>query len=336
MRYTWIVLTLLFLSACASHTWAPCDCTSDAAQSNAGQDLFAYPAEPIDAKNRIVKDKKDDHDVRYLRFPSYGENGQPDNLVTGYYYRSKKPGAKPLVVVLPIWGTYRYPPEKVAQDLVKKHGDFNVLLIEGRNYIFDWDRMAYATTEAEFVAVMAEMADRMYTTVIDIRRLVDWAVDQEEIDPERIGVVGFSMSAVMASLAVAVDSRFASAVLVMGAADPSTAITVCPGRLLEVKNSVTRRFGWSDEQYHAIVSELFDKLDSTDMFTQIDPARILIVEAAQDKCMPAETREALWESMGRPERIKLNYKHKTAFLTMTPLGMNYTRRQIVEFLEKTL
>ncbi len=196
--------------------------------------------------------------------------------------------------------------------------------------------MAYSTTEQEFIDVMSEMADRMHTTVIDIRRLIDWAVDQEEVDPERIAVVGFSMSAVSASLALVADSRFAAAVLVMGAADPTTAITACSGRLMEVKKSVTRRFGWSDEEYRAVVAEEWDKLDVTHMSTQIDPANILIVEAAQDKCMSAESREALWVSMGRPERIKLNYKHKIAFLTMTPLGMNYTRREIVDFLEETL
>ena len=91
MRYTWIVLTLLFLSACASHTWAPCDCTSDAAQSKAGQDLFAYPAEPIDAKNRIVKDKKDDHDVRYLRFPSYGRTDNPTTWSRAITTAAKNP-----------------------------------------------------------------------------------------------------------------------------------------------------------------------------------------------------------------------------------------------------
>ena len=38
-----------------------------------------------------------------LAFPSAGENGQASNLVTARYDRSKSKGAKPLVIVLPVW-----------------------------------------------------------------------------------------------------------------------------------------------------------------------------------------------------------------------------------------
>ncbi|HZL92399.1 MAG TPA: hypothetical protein VFB99_02105, partial [Vicinamibacterales bacterium] len=54
------------------------------------------------------------HDVLRLSYPSSGHNGHPDNLVEGQFYRSREPGAKKLVVVMPIWGTSDYPPEKIS------------------------------------------------------------------------------------------------------------------------------------------------------------------------------------------------------------------------------
>ena len=41
----------------------------------------------------------------------------PQNLVEGQYFRSKEPGTKSLVVVMPIWGTSSYPPAKISTRL---------------------------------------------------------------------------------------------------------------------------------------------------------------------------------------------------------------------------
>ena len=46
------------------------------------------------------------YEYRFLEIPSVGDNNQPENLVTASYYRSLVPGSHPLVIVLPIWGTY--------------------------------------------------------------------------------------------------------------------------------------------------------------------------------------------------------------------------------------
>jgi hypothetical protein len=52
--------------------------------------------------------------------------------------------------------------------------------------------------------------------------------------------------------------------------------------------------------------------------------------------MSKAAREALWDATGEPERIKLLARHKMAFLSMTPLSLNYTTRKIYTFLERQL
>ena len=52
--------------------------------------------------------------------------------------------------------------------------------------------------------------------------------------------------------------------------------------------------------------------------------------------MTETAREALWESMGQPERILIPTRHKRAFLGMTPLGFNWLRHRIGDFLLRTL
>jgi hypothetical protein len=52
--------------------------------------------------------------------------------------------------------------------------------------------------------------------------------------------------------------------------------------------------------------------------------------------MPESSRAALWEVTGHPERITMLYKHRTAFYSLTPLGLNFTRRKIYRFLDRAL
>jgi hypothetical protein len=67
-----------------------------------------------------------------------------------------------------------------------------------------------------------------------------------------------------------------------------------------------------------------------------DPNKILMIDSYFDDCMPESARAALWEVTGHPQRITLLYHHRTAFYSLTPLGLNFTRRKIYHFLDKAL
>ena len=69
----------------------------------------------------------------------------------------------------------------------------------------------------------------------------------------------------------------------------------------------------------------------------LNPERILIFEALHDKYLPRSTKENLWLSMGRPERIILPYDHKTFYLfSGTIFGLNYLDRAIAKFFDEKL
>ena len=111
-----------------------------------------------------------------LAFPSAGENGQARNLVTARYSRSKAKGAKPLVIVLPVWGISTYPSNTISAGL-RSHsaGTINLLQIDGERPLLDWEAVGHIRTEAEFFDLLDQMTGRFVSTVIDIRRVVDWA-----------------------------------------------------------------------------------------------------------------------------------------------------------------
>jgi len=185
---------------------------------------FRYEAEPIEPDTEVIGRNRR-YEVRRLRFPSIGDNGQPDTLVTVDFHRSLKPGAHPAVVVLPIWGRHVYPSNAITRTLRKRsHGSIHVLNVLGEGFLIDWPGLEEATDEDEFVEIWRQGAEREITTVIDLRRLLDWAEAQPEIDGDRFGLIGFSHGAILAPVLAAREPRISALVLVMGGADPHDVI----------------------------------------------------------------------------------------------------------------
>jgi dienelactone hydrolase len=298
---------------------------------------FDYERAPLPLRNHDLE-PRGDYDVKQLSFPSSGENGQADNRVTARYYRGRVEGRKPLVIVLPIWGSrHLYPARKMTRVLRSRFdGDANVMHIDGHERLVDFDEIGRAEDVVTFRATIARMSEQCRNSVIDIRRILDWAESQSDIDPERIALIGFSIGAIIAADAALVDPRFAATVLVMGSADPARVIAFAEGAAQRNRELILERFGWTQERYHQELEAAFGFLDPARMGGRVDPARVLIFDAARDEKMPLSTRDALWEAMGRPERITLQYKHGFAFFSMSPLGKSYTTDRIVRFLEETL
>ncbi|HSA82600.1 MAG TPA: dienelactone hydrolase family protein [Geminicoccaceae bacterium] len=269
-----------------------------------------------------------------LAFSSAGENGQAGNLVTARYYRSKSKGAKPLVIVLPIWGIETYPSNTISAGL-RKHGagTINVLQIDGERPLLDWDAVGDTRTEGEFLKLLDQMIGRFVSTVIDIRRVVDWAQTQPDVDPQRIALIGFSMGALVASVAMANEPRLAAGVLVMGGADPDDILAACSNEIGRGRGHLLEHLDWSLDEFRHALAKPLARINPARFAGMVDPRKVLIIEAAADTCIPPAARERLWQAMGRPERLAYLYDHRTAFLAMTFLGGNNLQQQIYRFLD---
>lgn len=305
------------------------------APHDANEKFLYEPAGPVEISAPI--DSTRTHDVLRFAFTSSGNNGHSQNLVEGRYFKSRSPGKKKLVVVMPIWGTSDYPPAKISEGYARhSNGDAQVIWIYGTAPLFPWGELSTVATQPEFEAMARASAERYRSAVVDMRRLIDWAETREEIDASRIGFVGFSMSALVTATLLANDSRIAAGVLMMGAANFADVFAVCRDRAGEVREHVMRTFGWSLTQYRDFFQGLFGPADPVRYPGRYDPDKILMIDALFDDCMPESSRAALWESTGHPERITLLYRHRRAFYSLTPLGLNYSRRKIYQFLDKVL
>lgn len=331
------VLVSALLAGCVSHEYYPLEGHFVPVTRGRPLKAFAYKPSP----KALVLGQPNGHRFGYVTrkffMPASFENNQPGNLVTGTYYDSGLPGRKPLVIVLPVWGVSEYPSTKMTHAILKRsHGKMNVLRVEGDNRIMAWKDIEHSSSIEEFVSSVADSAERFRHSVIDVRRLVDWTQSRDEIAGRRIGLVGFSVSAISGTLVVQSDSRIKSSALVMGGADIPTIMAECPGNEADTRRGVIDRLGLTLEIYKQTVAVMFEGLDPTDYPDRVNPASILVVDAARDDCISRKAREDWWNALGRPERISMNYTHRGSFMAMTPLGFNFLRKRVYEHLAATL
>lgn len=342
-RLLGLVVTIgLYLGGCTSHTTTSLSSEPESLTSStvaATRSVFDYERTSIPFENDVLDEEETrNYVVRFIHFPSLGDNRQRRDQVSGKYYESKHPGKKPLIIVLPIFGGHAFPPKTMTLYLRRAaEGSAHVFHMQGEQNLTDWWGLKHAPDEESFMDLWQTTAQAEYNTIINIRRTIDWAQARPEVDPDRIAVIGFSRGAVMAAVAAANDDRLAATVLVMGGAHPHEALAACPmlrGR--GVQKKVQKEFGWTLDEFADRLEPLYLDLDPANFAGLVDPARVLIVEAGKDECIPADAREALWLAMGQPERILIPHGHKRSFLSMTALGQEWLQKEIWSFLQDTL
>ena len=277
------------------------------------------------------------HDAIPLSYGSSGANGHAQNRVEGLYLRSRQPGPKKLVIVLPIWGSSRYPPQKIAHGYARhSRGDAHVIWLYGEPPLFPWETLWSTPSEEEWVSVAENSIERYRTAVNDTRRLIDWLSTREEVDPDRVAIIGFSMGALAAATIMGNDPRIAAAVYMTGGAMFTEVMAQCRGKAGRMREHALRTYNWSLDDYRRFFKERIGAGEPTLYAGHYNPDKILIIDARFDNCIPPVSREALWKLAGYPERITMLYRHKGAFYSLTPLGFNFARGIIYRFFDRAL
>lgn len=299
--------------------------------------VFDY-SESAEALSLVeTTDHRPGYSAHRFTMPASFENGQPGDRWTGTYYAGLSAGQAPLVIVLPVWGVSEYPSVKMTRTLLSRsRGRMNVLLVDGSYRLMPWERIEQSANLIEFHAALENAAKRLKHAVIDTRRLVDWAETRPEIDVNRIGLVGFSISAVTGTLVAQSDRRIRASALVMGGAEIAKIVSNCPGNEKKTREAIMNELGLELGEYEQMINGKFEELDPAHYPNRVDPRSVLIVDAGKDDCIPEASRRAWWGALGRPERISMNYSHRGSFLAMTPLGFNMLRNRVYEHLERNL
>lgn len=143
--------------------------------------------------------------------------------------------------------------------------------------------------------------DLLRQTVVDLRRAIDYLETRKEIDPRRIGYLGFSMGGILGSMTAAVDSRIQAPILALAGGDWK----------LMFENS---KLPNADKARKAATAEstkeslkLLDPVDPIHWVRLISPRPVLFINGDRDTIVPVVSAKALQDAAG-PEKEIFPYK----------------------------
>ncbi|HZT40794.1 MAG TPA: prolyl oligopeptidase family serine peptidase [Chthonomonadaceae bacterium] len=135
----------------------------------------------------------------------------------------------------------------------------------------------------------------------DVSTVVTWLQHQPSVDPNRIGVVGVSLGAIVGHLAMGLDSRLTAGVAILGGGD----IEGLYHRSLLVKVEhphLPRNLPARDRI-------LLARIDPITYADRNRPRHVLMIEAARDFLLPPSNATLLWNALGRPPIEWLDTNH---------------------------
>jgi dienelactone hydrolase len=278
--------------------------------------VFRYELEPALETPR--------YSVSRLRFPSPVTTADPENnVVHAEFFRPVGPAARrPAVVVLHILGA----DFALSRYMAARLADRGVAALFLKLPYYGERRPAAGGPDArKFVS--ADI-DRILTAwrqgICDVRRAAAWLSSRPDIDPDRIGVAGISLGAIVASIAVAVDPAIREGAFLLAGGDLSTILWQMP------EGKAFRARWIASGRTLADLKFLTDPVDPLAFAPRLKGKRVLMMAGRVDEVIPPSCARALWEAAGRPPIRWYDCGHYSAVGFLLP-GI----RQTADFFART-
>jgi len=216
-------------------------------------------------------------------------NGADEQRVPAVLYRPKDIEKPPCVLFLHGYGGNK-DNARFAAALMIPQG-FAVLAIDARLH----GERAEAGRTLLSVEGLAGPDRPMVATVIDNRRALDYLQTREDLDAERIGVMGVSMGGMLGSVLAGVDERVdAAALIVAGGSWALVAATSDHPSAVRLREA-----GLAGEA----IAKITYVMDPVNFVGKIAPRPLLMVNGLDDRIIPRECAVALHEAAGDPKEI---------------------------------
>ena len=309
--------------------------------------LIDRPRVPLDPVERAVPDPDPTVAQSYVTFTS--EPGQPVPVLT------MKPahvaGRLPVVIVLHGTGGQKEDNRRMMQQLVA--AGFLAVAPDGR---YHGERCPAGHGTAAYYAAIATAYRTghghpwLYDTVFDVTRLIDYLQTRPDVDPTRIGLMGFSKGGMETYLTAAVDPRVAAAVPCIAVQDFRWELDHdrWHHRIGTVQGAfdAAAKEGGADPNSPAFVQQFYDRVvpgidgefDCPAMLSLIAPRPLLAVSGENDPINPLPSAEvaaaaatAAYAAAGAPDRFHFVVEPKVGHAVTD----NY-RRQITAWFKQQL
>ncbi len=154
----------------------------------------------------------------------------------------------------------------------------------------------------------------------DVSTIATWLQAQPEVNPDKLGVAGVSLGAIITHLAMGRDERLNAGVALVGGGDLKeiSQLDTLAKLFLRVKGNVTpdkisdAELREADPLYHVEINR---------------PRRVLMIQGARDEIIPRRASTELWKALGKPPIQWLDIGHYGLFL-----GVNSAQKATLTYL----
>ena len=230
--------------------------------------------------------------------PDDSPNPHGGDGVVAHWHRPATPGprARAGVVMLPIQGGDYEVSTMLASALARQ--GYHCLRFERRAEWLEADRD------------LADLGTLVCQYEVDIRRGIDWWLEQNAFAPERLGLMGVSMGAVMGSRVAAADPRIRASVFVIGGGDLAEILYRAHDKEIGAyRNDLAKRLGVSVPELRPLFHDALDAEDNLRTAGGMNAETTLFLAARFDRVVPWACSRKLWETIGRPRRRILPCGH---------------------------
>lgn len=275
-------------------------------------DYYNYPRQKIEAKVNRVNEKKR-YIVERIEFPSALNVFNFENIKVDYYIQ-KKAGKFPTILVFPIANGVDFCAKGFARQFASN--GFNCAIVHNRHI------------DIEDIASAEQVEDYLRQTVLDSRQILDYLIEREEVDGNKLGCLGMSLGGVRASIVAGVDERLKCSVI--GLAGGSMVDIAFLSRLKEVKEYIRGLVenGIGQETIRAEISEKV-VTDPLKLAKYIDASNTLMYVAMFDRVIHRKCGDKLWETAGKPEAVYFYSGHFTSLFFLP-----YAERDSLNFFKR--
>jgi dienelactone hydrolase len=247
---------------------------------------FPWQAIPLGADSARV-------DVWDVTFPSpVVTPHERNNTVHAEYFRPKRPGKRPAVIVLHILGG-DFPLSRLFCNRLAQQG-VAALFVKMPYY---GPRRQPGVPTRMISPSAEETVAGMTQAVLDIRRATAWLAAQEEVDDEQLGIFGISLGGITGALASTAEPRLQNICLLLAGGDigrvalDSPEIKKVRGKLPELEGNPERFL------------EQLALIDPVTYAARARGRRILLLNASHDEVIPRACTESLWKGLAEPEIV---------------------------------
>ncbi|MBN1862614.1 MAG: alpha/beta hydrolase [Dehalococcoidales bacterium] len=283
---------------------------------------YSYRADTPDFVTKLTKETRGWQQYAVAFPTAHPTRHEKSNTVRGEYFRPRSTGHKlPLAILVHGLGDRSVIPMKLLARYLAGRGIACFVLY----LVLHSSRMP---PEQPSRLSSDEWFENYRISVIDVRQVIDWAETRDELDSQKIAVVGISFGGFISAIAMGVDQRLRAGVLIISGGNLE--------KIAYLSKTLPKRWGFrhteaefraQQESYSSYLNKVAEKgwemvepaqrgflIDALTYAGYLRDRPLLMINARRDEVIPKEATLDFWEASGRPAISWLPGGHITIWL----------------------